>query len=443
MIAVWSLIGGARRPTLREAAISALIVAVVGGVSLVPAVLDVLSRSVVDRSTLVEIVARLRNPWHMDPFAFSRYEWVGLAATLAVGLYTIRDAAFAPLRRLVAVILAACALGTFGLVASVPFLVDLQLFRLTALIPISVAMIVGDRVASLATGSTTIADRAARWRPRLVAIALVSIAASPSWPGFILSLGLVPLLAAGRALDRTPERRAAIVAATAAASLTIIAVVGVSVVRADLRVVVGSALAGLALVASRPGSLRRALRSATNARVAISVGSAVGLAVVVAMACGVVGHPSIVSPVLAPLAAQAAPEDELDRLAQWASTGVPAGALVLAPPGEPGWRFWSGHPEVVDFKSFPYGAESSLEWLRRIEDVTGAPFTVTYAGVTEASQALDVAYQSRGLSALGSVARAYDARYLVVSTTLAAGCDVLHAEGDWALVVAADSCIRP
>ena len=442
VIAVWSLLGGAPRPTIREAAVAAVIVAVVGGVSLVPAVLDVLARSSVDRSTEVEIVARLRNPWHMDPFAFSRYEWIGLAATLAVGLYTIRDAAFAPLRRLVAVVLAACALGTIGLIASVPFLVDLQLFRLTALIPISVAIIVGDRVASLVAMSATAADRATRLALGLVAIALVPIAASPPWPGLILSLGLVPLLAVGGLLQRSPERRGALVAAISVASVALIAALGVAVVRADLRVIVGSALVGLALVASR-SRRRPALPRAVRTRVTVAAGSAAGLAILVAMACGLIGRPGFASAILGPLAAQAEPQDDLDRLAQWAASGIPAGALVLAPPGEPGWRFWSGHPEVVDFKSFPYSAESLVEWLRRIEDVSGTRFSITYAGVTEASTALDAAYRARGLVALGAVARAYDARYLVVPAPLAAACDVVHAQGDWALIETGAACTSP
>jgi hypothetical protein len=94
---------------------------------------------------------------------------------------------------------------------------------------------------------------------------------------------------------------------------------------------------------------------------------------------------------------------------------------------------------VVDFKSFPYG-DSAVEWRRRIEDVTGAPFRVSYPGVVEASTALDAAYESRDLGALGAVARSYGARYVVIPAARATACDVVRAEGRWALVETADTC---
>jgi hypothetical protein len=155
--------------------------------------------------------------------------------------------------------------------------------------------------------------------------------------------------------------------------------------------------------------------------------------------CGAIGRPALAPPFLWPISAQAEPQGDLDRLAEWAASGIPEGAVVLAPPGEPGWRLWSGHPEVVDFKSFPYG-DAAVEWLRRIEDVSGAPFRVTYPGVGEASRALDAAYGSRDLGDLGAVARSYGASYVVIPAARASSCDVLHEEGRWALVATGDDC---
>jgi hypothetical protein len=307
VIVAWTVAGGAPRPRLREAAWAGLVVAIVGGVALAPAVLGVFAGSKVDGATVVEIVARLRVPWHMVPTVFSRYEWIGLASAIAVGIYTIGDARFASLRRLVGVVLGACALGTIALVANMAVLVELQLFRLTPLIAISVAIIIGDRVVSLLASPATVADRPARWGRRLVALALLLIAASPSWPGMLLSLGLVPLLVAANLLERPAARRAALVAATSAALVSIAAVLWFGVVQADLRMIVGASLAALALLASRPEAPEHRVATAARGRSAVLFGGAVSLLVVVAVACGIVGRPALASPLLGPLAARAEP----------------------------------------------------------------------------------------------------------------------------------------
>jgi hypothetical protein len=390
-------------------------------------------------------MASIRLPWHMDPGSFPRFEWLGAAAAIAVLVVTIRDPLYAPLRRLLLVVAAGCVVATIGLVVGSSPVVSLQFFRVTPLVPIVLACIAGDGAADLLgpggrMAPTALADAA--WARRILALAILMTAMNQRWPGDVILVGLAPLLLVPRALNlaRVPGRGRWIVTLVIALA-AIVANLGAAVAVGDLRVVTAVGLGCAAWFAT--GTIGYGARGRGSRRhVSVGLGAAVAIALILVMAVNN-GVPGPIRPFVGQLAARAEPQDDLDRLAAWAGAALPPGSLVLVPPSEPGWRFWSSLPEVADFKSFPYGDVNVVEWLDRIERVSGATIPARLSGVSDALRLLDTAYRSERPQALGAVARRYASSFVVMDAGSLAGCAPLRVEGSWGIVAVGDSCMAP
>jgi hypothetical protein len=100
---------------------------------------------------------------------------------------------------------------------------------------------------------------------------------------------------------------------------------------------------------------------------------------------------------------------------------VPSGETMLTPPDEAYIRYSTARAIVVDFKAFPMAGDEMVEWRQRLEDVTGRSIRTDGAGGTRLLRELTAAYRQRSRTDLETVARHYDASYLLVAADSVAG----------------------
>lgn len=62
-------------------------------------------------------------------------------------------------------------------------------------------------------------------------------------------------------------------------------------------------------------------------------------------------------------------EDELEMAYDWIESETPRDAIFLAPPSQSRFRLGSSRARVVNFKAFPFGSESAVEWEKRMNAV--------------------------------------------------------------------------
>ena len=106
--------------------------------------------------------------------------------------------------------------------------------------------------------------------------------------------------------------------------------------------------------------------------------------------------------------------------AVWALDNAPPDARLAVPPSTTGFRFASGRAIVANFKAYPFSAEGTAEWLRRMED--WAPGAIDEGQIIRSSQllpALDAAYERLSGAEAARLMASYDVDYLVRRTPLA------------------------
>jgi hypothetical protein len=102
-------------------------------------------------------------------------------------------------------------------------------------------------------------------------------------------------------------------------------------------------------------------------------------------------------------------------------------ALVLVPPSNYSFRFYSQRSVVFDFKSFPFSDRGIEEWKTRMNVVLGS--NVTSANVAN----VDSWYRDRSASDLENVARQFHASYILTNTDWHSTMNghVVDQEGKW------------
>ena len=102
------------------------------------------------------------------------------------------------------------------------------------------------------------------------------------------------------------------------------------------------------------------------------------------------------------------PEDALAQIAVQFGQTSPADALVLVPPSDEVFRFYSHRSVVVTFKSFPFTDRGILTWQARLESILGPP----NAQMMSADYAYEL-YRQRSSQTLSALAQSYDASYIL------------------------------
>lgn len=106
----------------------------------------------------------------------------------------------------------------------------------------------------------------------------------------------------------------------------------------------------------------------------------------------------------------------------------PVDSLVLVPPGDRVFRFYSQRSVVVNFKGFPFTDAGMVTWAERMENLLGdLPASV------ESTMAAD--FQNRSGKELGAIARQYGATHILSSRAWHADVagQIVAQQGDWVL----------
>jgi hypothetical protein len=85
---------------------------------------------------------------------------------------------------------------------------------------------------------------------------------------------------------------------------------------------------------------------------------------------------------------------------------------------------------VVDFKAFPFSDELMVEWLRRLKAVSGrSDLALGYGAYIELAEA----YNGQSPANLQSVARIYEADFVVAPKGLGLSWEAVYVSGGWAV----------
>ncbi|MBV8779795.1 MAG: hypothetical protein JO353_00225 [Phycisphaerae bacterium] len=114
------------------------------------------------------------------------------------------------------------------------------------------------------------------------------------------------------------------------------------------------------------------------------------------------------------------PEDPMYRqVCTWARNSTPVNAIFLTPPQETDFRLYGQRAIVVNFKHVPQLSGEILQWRTRLLDVLGLhDLHELPQDYTRTMAALGQIYDRRPAEALVSVARQYDAGFIVIDHPL-------------------------
>lgn len=101
----------------------------------------------------------------------------------------------------------------------------------------------------------------------------------------------------------------------------------------------------------------------------------------------------------------ATPHQPVEILAQRFQQQSSPNALVLVPPSDDKFRFYSQRSVLWSFKSFPFTDRGIIEWEKRMQSITGI--------VHQSPSVLDEQYRQKSASELIAVARSFDADYIL------------------------------
>jgi len=104
----------------------------------------------------------------------------------------------------------------------------------------------------------------------------------------------------------------------------------------------------------------------------------------------------------------AQPDEPVEILGQRFRQQSPKDALVLVPPSDEDFRFYSRRSVVWSFKSFPFTDRGILEWEDRMKKITGT--------VDASAAELDDRYRQKSGSELVAIARSFQANYILTRT---------------------------
>jgi len=121
---------------------------------------------------------------------------------------------------------------------------------------------------------------------------------------------------------------------------------------------------------------------------------------------GVIDNVSL-TPLHKKIKVYASPQSALEQIAVDFNQVSPADALVMVPPSDSVFRFYSNRSVVVTFKSFPFTDQGILTWAARLEDILGPLDAQTRA------TSMQETYGSLSSEALVDITRRYGAGYVL------------------------------
>ena len=123
------------------------------------------------------------------------------------------------------------------------------------------------------------------------------------------------------------------------------------------------------------------------------------------------------------------PEDSEVKLALRFRQRSLEDAVVLVPPLNEKFRFYSQRAVVFDFKSFPYTDRGIKEWKNRMETLTGS------IKVPVSKDDLDLKYSQRSSSELVEIARRFGAIYILTRSDWHSDIDgeIVDREAEWVI----------
>ena len=114
------------------------------------------------------------------------------------------------------------------------------------------------------------------------------------------------------------------------------------------------------------------------------------------------------------------PDQDYDRLAEFARNSTPVDAIFLVPPDESDWRMRAERATVVNFKAVPQLGAELAQWAQRLRDVLGLTNLNEELphGFDKIPPAMRILYHARPADALFAAAKKYNARYVVATRHL-------------------------
>lgn len=104
---------------------------------------------------------------------------------------------------------------------------------------------------------------------------------------------------------------------------------------------------------------------------------------------------------------------EMMELARWCLKNTDVDALFVVPPSDSAFRLAARRSAVVSFKQVPQLNGELIEWKRRLDDVLGTDVARLRGQMPEMLKKMDDLYRDRSAQELFSLARRYDANYII------------------------------
>lgn len=144
---------------------------------------------------------------------------------------------------------------------------------------------------------------------------------------------------------------------------------------------------------------------------------------------GIIGSIAL-TPLHRKIRVYAPPADALSQVAAEFQQVSPVDALVLVPPSDEVFRFYSKRSVVATFKSFPFTDRGILEWQARLKDILGP--LESQMMLADYTHEL---YRERSSEALVELARSHQANYILTQLGWHPNLPgkVVAREGDWAV----------
>ena len=397
LLFLWSLVRAART-NRGDLAKALLVFAILASPSILPILAAQLGSGSSAGAEAVRIMTRLRGPWHYVPSTWPVEEWVGFGGFLTLGALAMRRGSDDDLARLGLLVLLMDLIAIVSVeIYPVPMIEKLQLFRLTVLVQIIGAIVVGRLVGELLEHRRVLEGSA------LTGLVIGATLLAP-WL-LVVACILVAVIRHGDRFHVDPR----IARLVALAGLTVTAILAIGV--RDFRIATALAvlLAGGWVIGARP-SLRGRPQGSRAPSIALVTATMAMLVVAQLVAFGVVELPPRSNAFVAAVHEPIVYGGPLDDIALWAQRSTPSEAVFLVPPYDDSFRIRAGRAEVVDFKSFAFADQAILEWYARLVAVTGRALRLGDGFDAE----LRRAYDAQPVASLVAVARSYGATYVVV-----------------------------
>jgi len=116
-------------------------------------------------------------------------------------------------------------------------------------------------------------------------------------------------------------------------------------------------------------------------------------------------------------------EDELEVAYDWIESETPTDVIFLAPPSQSRFRLGSSRARVVNFKAFPFGSESAVEWEQRMNAVCNADIREFEQKGFKIPEQCDERFNNMTQDEITTVAESYNVSWILTKNS---GYDLQH-----------------